>query len=375
MTENEKKQIQTNNRELSSESNKEQVSHLTRRQALLGALFAGAVASKAEAADVACSCLPAPDCNAVCPNGGSPKGDGTQACECFENPPPPTLHPVAYSGDYNALANRPNRAGSDSDGGPARNSIQWNGHQLRKQYNKNAAQIPVFSGSYIDYVNKSDLVGTLPVIGAKVLYGKNVLLTESTSQRPGYNYYRSNIPAVKRDQYGRVEAVGYAAVWTQCNCNCCNCGDDSNCFIQARLKTLDGFKSVENISVGDKLVGIDGISTVISIVTGVLGQRKAIAPLGTKKLILTEEHIVLSQGMPTSYCETGITKGKKEIESQDGIKGVYVKPWLEKLIKVESSAFNSISLPQETPTYTFIVDKGCWGMTAEGISVLLCEKC
>ena len=35
-----------------------------------------------------------PDCNAVCPNGGSPRGDGTQACECFENPPMPTLHPV-----------------------------------------------------------------------------------------------------------------------------------------------------------------------------------------------------------------------------------------------------------------------------------------
>ncbi len=195
MTENEKKQIQTNNRELSSESNKEQVSHLTRRQALLGALFAGAVASKAEAADVACSCLPAPDCNAVCPNGGSPKGDGTQACDCFENPPPPTLHPVAYSGDYNALANRPNRAGSDSDGGPARNSILWNGHTLRKNYNSNATQIAVFSGGYLDYLNKQDLMAnvqvSLPEIGAK-----EFVATAS-------DVYTTRI-YISRDKYGRL---------------------------------------------------------------------------------------------------------------------------------------------------------------------------
>ena len=332
---------------------------MSRRKALLGALFAGAaITSKtAEASDANCSCLPAPDCNAVCPNGGSPRGDGTQACDCFENPPMPTLHPVAYSGDYNSLANRPNRAGSDSDGGDARNSIMWNGHTLRKNYNNNASQIPVFSGSYVDFINRSDLVGnvTLPNIGAK---------TYTVTSGEGYRL------TVERDAYGRVANVTSRYV----NCNCCNCGDDSNCFIKAKLRTLEGFKSVDEISVGDKLVGIDGVSTVVSVVTGKLGARKAIVPLGVRDLILTEEHIVLFDGCPTIYCESGIERGKKVIESPCGIKGVYLKSWLEKMVKVNQSAFETFDCSQETITYTFIVDKGCWGLTEEGISVLLCEE-
>lgn len=172
-------------------------SRMTRRQALLGVLMAGAAISSktAEASDANCSCLPAPDCNAVCSNGGSPRGDGTQACDCFENPPMPTLHPVAYSGDYNSLANRPNRAGSDSDGGDARNSILWNGHTLRKNYNNNATQIAVFSGGYLDYINRNDLMAnvqvSLPEIGAKEF-------TATTSV-----YYSTRI-YISRDQYGRL---------------------------------------------------------------------------------------------------------------------------------------------------------------------------
>lgn len=336
---------------------------MSRRKALLGALFAGAAMTSktAEASDANCSCLPAPDCNAVCPNGGSPRGDGTQACDCFENPPMPTLHPVAYSGDYNSLANRPNRAGSDTDGGAARNSIQWNGHQLRKEYNKNATQIPVFSGSYIDFVNKNDLVGdvTLPNIGAKTY---NVLTYVSS--------YSDRQLTIERDAYGRVANVTARTL----NCNCCNCGDDSNCFIKGMLKTENGFKAVEDIKVGDRLICNEEVSTVIAIVNGVLGNRKAISPLNTNGLILTEDHIVLLNGLPTAYSDSGLSKGKEVIESQSGVKGVYVKSWLEKHIKIEPCAFKTFDFPPETPTYTFIVDKGPWGMTDEGVSVLLCEN-
>lgn len=94
---------------------------LSRRQALLGALVAGAATLKASEAAAAtgadCSCLPAPDCNAVCPNGGAPRGDGTQACECFENPPMPTLAKVAYTGKYSDLidAPDPNQMGAKLD--------------------------------------------------------------------------------------------------------------------------------------------------------------------------------------------------------------------------------------------------------------------
>lgn len=61
---------------------------LSRRQALFGALLGiGAVAAKsAKAAEESCACLAPPDCDAVCPNGGVPRGDGTQACDCNSVP-------------------------------------------------------------------------------------------------------------------------------------------------------------------------------------------------------------------------------------------------------------------------------------------------
>ena len=37
-------------------------------------------------AETLCSCLPPPNCDDVCSNGGNPKGDGTQECECFDQP-------------------------------------------------------------------------------------------------------------------------------------------------------------------------------------------------------------------------------------------------------------------------------------------------
>lgn len=349
---------------------------MSRRKALLGALFAGAAMTikTAEASDANCSCLPAPDCNAVCPNGGSPRGDGTQACDCFENPPPPTLHPVAYSGDYNVLANRPNRAGSDTDGGDARNSIRWNGHELRKQHNPNASQIPVFSGGYVDFINKNELAG-MPVIGARVIYGEGVL--ETIGSRPGRKWYTKNVPAVKRDQYGRVEAVGYAAIWTQCNCNCssncCNCGDDSRCFIKATLKTATGVKDVSEVAVGDRLVGLDGLHTVVAIVHGQLGKRKAVCPKGSKDVVLTEDHVVLQDGQPVVYSEVGKRMCHDILTAKSGIKGLYIQPWMDKMISVDPEAFECIEMPEDTPTYTLIVAEGNWGMTEDGTSVLLCQ--
>ncbi len=82
--------------------------NLTRRGMLLGAVLGGIGAVKTVEA-VECTCLPAPDCNAVCPNGGVPRGDGTQACDC--NPPTcvtqDQLAKVAYTGEYTDLIDKP----------------------------------------------------------------------------------------------------------------------------------------------------------------------------------------------------------------------------------------------------------------------------
>lgn len=80
----------------------------SRRQALLGALFgAGAVLAKtAKAAEASCACLAPPDCDSICANGGTPRGDGTQACDCNAEAKE-TLAKVAYTGSYEDLTNKP----------------------------------------------------------------------------------------------------------------------------------------------------------------------------------------------------------------------------------------------------------------------------
>lgn len=331
---------------------------MSRRKALLGALFAGAaITSKtAEASDANCSCLPAPDCNAVCPNGGSPRGDGTQACDCFENPPMPTLAQVAYTGKYADLLDKPRHAASDQENGDALNAKRWNGVELRKNYNSSATQIPVFSGGYLDYINKADISGQLPQIGAK---------TYTVAVGNGWKL------SVERDAYGRVANF---ESWNT-NCNCCNCGDDSNCFIVARLKTTKGFKDVKDIQVGEKLVGIDGIHTVVAVVKGTLNARQAVRPVNSKgaELWLTEEHVVLNDSKLKVFCEDGRRKGVRPVVAENGIQGVYVSAWMAKMLDVDSEAFEIKKLPEDTTTYTLIVDRGHWGMAEDGTSVLLCE--
>ena len=83
----------------------------SRRQALLGALFgAGAVLAKtAEAAEASCACLAPPDCDSICANGGTPRGDGTQACDCNAEAKE-TLAKVAYTGKYSDLVDEPTLA-------------------------------------------------------------------------------------------------------------------------------------------------------------------------------------------------------------------------------------------------------------------------
>ena len=331
------------------------VKKLSRRQALLGALLAGATASRpAMAADASCSCLPAPDCNAICPNGGTPRGDGTQACDCIEVP-----------------QNVPPRALALVDGGDAVNATKWGGKQLRLNKNTSADKILVFDGDYVDYILKSEITGSLPSLGAAILYGTDVLVTT------GSGSLKSNYTAVQRDDYGRVIKVGY---WQKkyncnCNCNCCNCGDDGGCFISAKLMTEDGFKSVKDIVPGDKLIGIDGIHPVVGVAVNTLGKRKAIIPKGHPDVLLTEEHIILNGHKLIVTSQENYERNKLPIEAANGVTGVYVSENLDSVVATDPTYFEiEEDLPTETPTYSPIVIGGCWAMTESGLSVLLCRK-
>ena len=212
---------------------REKTDKLSRRKALLaGLLGAGAVVAKtAEAAEASCACLAAPNCDAVCPNGGVPKGDGTQACACNETAQE-QLANVAYTGSYNDLKDKPYHAGSRTDGGAAvsaENATKWNNKELRLNHNTSDTWIPVISGNYVDYVLKSEI--GMGQIGAATLHGTDKF-GEDGKNNKNYQYILKLQPAVKRDEYGRVIGVGNWYHYTQCNCNCncdcCNCGDDSN---------------------------------------------------------------------------------------------------------------------------------------------------
>lgn len=122
---------------------------LSRRSMILAGAVAGLFASirPASAADN-CNCLPAPDCTTICPNGGSPRGDGTQGCNCLETPIPP-------------------RALAATDGGDAVNAAAWAGKTLRLNHNTTDTRLLVFSsdGRYVDYVDKTEIMYTHPISG------------------------------------------------------------------------------------------------------------------------------------------------------------------------------------------------------------------
>ncbi len=345
---------------------------LTRREALLGALLGAgaAVAKTAEAAEASCACLAAPDCSTICPNGGTPKGDGTQACECNAEAKE-QLATVAYTGSYNDLSNRPYRAASKTDGGDAINSTKWAGLTLRQNHNTTDTWIPVFSNNYVDYVLKSEI--GIGQIGEAVIYNSGQLGTTGSGSFSAGQY-----TAVKRDAYGRVVAVGYVQAYQRnCNCNCtCACADsDNGCFVQATFMTQRGAVKVQELRLGDVICGLDGEHRVVGMASNVLGRRNAVSPKGHPEVLLTDDHIILNNNTPAIVDRRFYSKNKLILTDQKtGIRGRYADVWLDDLIVENKEAFDVIELSAETPTYTPIVDKGHWGRTVDGADVLLCPE-
>lgn len=65
---------------------------LKRKTILSGiAASAGIAAAPQARSELSCACLPEPKCDDVCAYGGTPKADGTQACECNDPPPPSSI--------------------------------------------------------------------------------------------------------------------------------------------------------------------------------------------------------------------------------------------------------------------------------------------
>jgi len=360
----------------------------TRRKAIgvVGAIgLASLTAGTAKEAKAANSCLEAPKCNTICAYGGTPKANGTQECLCNDNPAY-TYADVCYTGSYGDVKDLPTRAGSPSDGGPANNSELWEGYGVRLNQIETTtdAKVPVVSGSNIDYVFKSE-IGSAPNVGAKTFSVSKV----------GYSF------SVSRDAVGRLTGVfaSYDANAVNCincanckncnccnctnctnccdckdcncNCNCCNCGDDTGCFIRATLYTKDGYKRVEDIRVGDVLLGNDGEHRVLAIAKNIIGEsRFAIRPKRDEETVLTNDHVINIDDVPVSYDFNSLRLNLATIES-DGVTGTYNYQGLLETAYVDKDLFDVVDLPKSNTTYTFIVDKGHWGETVGGLAVLL----
>lgn len=361
----------------------------TRRKALgtagaigLASLVAGTAAKEAKAAS---SCLEAPDCNTMCAFGGTPKANGTQECLCNDNPAY-TYADVCYTGSYGSLKDLPTRAGSTSDGGPANNSELWDGYSVRLNQidTTTDTKVPIVSGSNIDYAFKSE-IGSAPNVGAA---------TFSTS-KVGYTF------TVSRDSIGRLTGVSASynagavncincanckncnccnctnctnccnCADCNCNCNCCNCGDDNGCFIRATLRTKEGFKIIEEIRVGDVLLGWDGEHRVLGIAHNTIGEKRfAITPKSDLNTILTNDHVIRINDIPVAYDFDSLQMNQRVVQAK-GVEGSYNYLGLLERAFVDKDAFNVVELPKTTVTYTFIVDKGHWGETSGGLAVLL----
>ena len=122
----------------------------TRRLALMTGFFAGLFGAVRSAKAKECGCFPEPDCSAVCPNGGTPRADGTQACNCDPDPIKP-------------------RALALVDGGDAVNTAGFGGWFMRVRKSLSAKKVAVFGEAEktLDYVGLDELKYVHPDSGVR----------------------------------------------------------------------------------------------------------------------------------------------------------------------------------------------------------------
>lgn len=316
---------------------------LSRRQALFGALLGiGAVATKsAKAAEESCACLAPPDCDAVCPNGGVPRGDGTQACDCNPTPASDTALTDIVT---------PGSAGQNSD------------TTFVRKFTEEHNNYHGYSTSVSTYMD-ADKPGNHPVGSFKIPY-----FTVDSKGR--VTSYATRTVTIKNQTTIKNTYYNYYNYYDS------NCSDsDNGCFIKASFQTKRGIVSVQDLKVGDVIYGLDGEHRIVGMAKNVLGKRKGVSPKGHPEVLLTDDHIILANNIPSIVSLKIYPKNKLVLtDPESGIKGRYADSWLDTLIAGNSDAFDVMDLPENTPTFTPIVDKGHWGRTADGADVLLCPE-
>ena len=121
------------------------------------------------------------------------------------------------------------------------------------------------------------------------------------------------------------------------------------------------------------MIGIDGVHPVVGIATNVLASRKALSPKDHPALVLTQEHIILSGNTAVVAGIEEYQLNKTVLTAENGVRGVYAEDWMDCLCRVDPAVFEEVPADAQTKTYTPIVASGHWGMTEDGVSVLLCR--
>lgn len=145
------------------------------------------------------------------------------------------------------------------------------------------------------------------------------------------------------------------------------------CVLQGELQTEDGFKPIQEICVGDVILGPDGKHEVMGIAVNRLGDyRFAVSPRGDRKTVLASDHIIKQDGVMVAYSREALLLNRYWQKSPTAI-GSYFFPGLLETCAIDPSQFYLRNFPAKAMAYSLIVDKGRWAKTRGGSCVLLAE--
>lgn len=168
----------------------------------------------------------------------------------------------------------------------------------------------------------------------------------------------------------------YYKRYTNCDCKCncdCNCGDSDtdSCFIDALLLTTEGYKNVQEVRIGDVLVGPDGKHKIVGVTSSALGDRR-VQVFGEN--ILTEEHVVLIDEKPRTASENWMHQYTRiRTDKKTNVRGTYEDPKITAQISVDKS----ICLKEYSPdaiAINPIVESGNWVYLEGGVVALISHK-
>ena len=138
-----------------------------------------------------------------------------------------------------------------------------------------------------------------------------------------------------------------------CQCNCCSCGD--SCVISGKVLTKQGYVDIADVKVGMVLLSEQGKDCIVKgIVTGKLQHRKAVE---VGNCVFTDDHSYIAPNGRKCTVNFGGYVQSLSREVQDGdVKGKYVRQNLLYLAKDTDLDFVVKEMPEDTKTYTLIVD-------------------